>query len=294
MTRTAPDIGLLRFLRARVDETVVLNEEPASRGLDQPPAIADAGPSAVARMPGASLAGTLMLAARRLVPERAASLAYGRIASSPEFAAYRELTRALHDFEPATLEGRAERTAFWINLFNALVIDAVVTFGVRESIRETPGFFRRAAYRVGPHRFALDEIEHGLLRANRPQHPRLPPPFRPGDSRARLGPGVLDPRIHFALNCGTRSCPPVAFYEASRLDEQLDAAASSFINAEGVRIVDGEAVISPLFEFYCDDFGGPDGIVSWLMRYVTDERCRHLLTRGRTRPADYDWSLNDG
>lgn len=279
MTVPAPDFGLLRFLRARVDETETLNEcrvlSPES-GVNEGPALAE----------------ELVRAARALVAGDGATVAHAEVAGSQEFARYQERAARLCDFNPLHLGRRAERTAFWINLANALVIDAVISHGVRESVRERPGFFRRAAYRVGPYRFSLEEIEHGLLRANRPALPGLAAPFTDGDPRAALGPGELDPRIHFALNCGTRSCPPVAFYEAERLDEQLEDAAHSFINAEGVCVIGGNAVISALFEFYRDDFGGTEGILGWLRRYCTDAEALRLLDEGRFRFGVYDWSLN--
>jgi len=275
MNGAATDLSLLRWLRARVDTSEVLNPGDAA-----PP-------------PDGDVAGRLMQAARALLPDAGCrGVPYAAIAASPAFAAYRALTGALRGFDPAALAGGRQRTAFWVNVYNALVIDAVISYGVNETIRESPGFFHRAAYRVGFHRFSLDEIENGLLRANRPLFPRLPPPFAPGDPRAALGPGALDPRVHFALNCGTRSCPPVAFYEAARLDEELDAAASSFINAEGVRVEDGEAVLSPLFDVYADDFGGAEGARAWALRYLADPALRARLQAGAARNAAYDWTLN--
>jgi hypothetical protein len=279
VTVPAPDLSLLRFLRARVDETETLNQSEVRSPRSE-----------VNGQPG--LAGELVRAARALPVGDGGAVAYSAIAASPQFREYRELAARLVLLDPAALQGCAERTAFWLNLANALVIDAVISYGVRESVRERPGFFRRAAYRVGPYRFSLEEIEHGLLRDNRPVLPGLPAPFPEHDPRTRLGPGELDPRVHFALNCGTRSCPPVAFYEAGRLDEQLEAAASSFISTEGVRVVEGEAVVSPLFEFYRDDFGGIAGILDWLRRYCTDEEALRLLDAGCFRFGVYDWSLN--
>ncbi len=276
MSRPSTNLSLLRFLRARVDETAVLN-------------LGEHLPGA-----GREIAGRLMRAARALLARGdREGMPYARIAASPEFAAYRALTRELRGFDPATLQGRPERTAFWINLYNALVLDAVISFGVTTSIRETPGFFHRAAYQVGGHRFALDEIEHGLLRRNRPAFPRLPPPFATDNPRVALGPGALDPRVHFALNCGTRSCPPVAFYEAEYLDAQLDAAASSFINAEGVRVEkDGSVTLSPLFASYAEDFGGAEGARAWVLRYLSDRTLRSRVAAGPLRTGAYDWSLN--
>jgi hypothetical protein len=282
MTRPVPDLGLLRFLRAGAGSTGVLNL----------PAEAEQAPAAVsAASESAPLSGRLLRAARALtLPGNHVS--YREIEGSPEFAEYRALTRRLRDFNPAGLHGDAERTAFWINIYNALVIDAVISFGVRESIREAPGFFHRAAYQVGPYRLDLEEIEHGLLRGNRPQLLRLPPPFAGGDPRLELAPREIDARVHFALNCGTRSCPPVAFYDAERLNEQLEAAASSFINSDAVRLQNGSVVLSPLFEFYLDDFGGREGVIEWVLRYLEDDELRERLSGGMLQSGTYDWSLN--
>jgi hypothetical protein len=276
MTRPPTDFSLLRFLRSTGDDTAVLNDGVA-------------GP-----MQRARIAEALVRAARELPIGGEGSVSYEQIVSSPRFAAYRALTRELRCFDPGVLDGRRERTAFWINVYNALVIDAVISFGVRDSIREAPGFFHRAAYRVGPYRLALNEIEHGLLRGNRPLFARLPSPFPDGDPRAALGPGMLDPRVHFALNCGTRSCPPLAFYEAARLDEQLDAAAASFINGGGVRLEDDAVVLSPLFSFYEEDFGGAEGARGWALRYLEDAELRARLMAHPFLTGEYDWSLNRG
>ncbi|MGD9892519.1 MAG: DUF547 domain-containing protein [Dehalococcoidia bacterium] len=279
------DIALLRFLRARTDERSILNAPPPAHSVP-------AGGPQRDRTSNAELATRILCAARELALGGPNGVPYGQLARSDRFAAYRVLTWELWRFDPSSLIGRNERTAFWINLHNALVIDAVINFWLRESVREVPGFFHRAAYQIGGYRFALADIEHGVLRGNRPLHPRLPSPFLAGDPRAALALDIVDPRIHFALNCGTRSCPPVAFYEAVQLDEQLDAAADAFINTEGVRDEHGEIVLSPLFEFYVEDFGGQDRVIAWLLRYLTDPDLRRRVAGGTLRSASYDWSLN--
>lgn len=280
MTAPPPGLGLLRFLRAAARDTTVLN--------DGDPAASPAQPR-----DAAEIAGGLMRAARALIawPGRG-RVPYARIAASSVFSAYREQTLALRHLDPAMLGGASDRIAFWINVYNALVIDAVISFGVRDSVREVPGFFHRAAYRIGGYRFALDDIEHGLLRANLPRHPRLPVQFSADDPRRAFGVTRLDPRMHFALNCGTRSCPMVAFYEAEHLDEQLDAAATSFIQGDGVRLRDGTAWLSPLFAYYLADFGGEAGACAWVMRYLDDPIVRDALAAGPVRFGVYDWALN--
>ena len=82
----------------------------------------------------------------------------------------------------------------------------------------------RFAYNIGGHNLTLDEIEHGILRGNKP-HPsnhQGPPIFGdPADPRIRLAVTNFDPRIHFALNCGALSCPPIRIYTAEKLDKQV-------------------------------------------------------------------------
>lgn len=112
---------------------------------------------------------------------------YEQLRTSPAYAAYqRLLTPQLQIFDPAQLTTRNERLAFWINLYNGLVLDAVVAYDVRESVARQwagLGFFRRAAYLVGGQRCSLEDIEHGILRANQ-GNPFLPgPQFAPEDPR---------------------------------------------------------------------------------------------------------------
>lgn len=288
MGERRPDVALLRFLLAGRDDTCVLN---ARDGRGRATAPADQTTSANGVRSQVDLAERLMRAARALLAGDVEA-GYGSLAGSAAFAGYRALTRTLWQLDPAAISGRRARTAFWINLYNALVIDALISFAPRHSVREVSGFFNRAAYRIGPYRLSLDEIEHGILRGNQPRLGRLPPPFGEDDTRAALGPGGLDPRIHFALNCGARSCPPVASYEAARLDEQLDAAAASFVNGAGVTLAGDRMVLSPIFAFYAADFGGPRAAVECAIRYLDAPRLRERLERGDFAYGEYDWSLN--
>jgi len=150
---------------------------------------------------------------------------YARLCASPTYAEYCLCARRLQSFDPAMLDSHAERLAFWINLYNALVVDAVIRFEVKRSVNEAPGFFWRAAYNIGGQRYCSFDIEYGILRANAP-HPAIPGPhFGARDPRRRYSLERLDPRIHFALVCAARSCPPIAVYDAAGIDQQLDMAA---------------------------------------------------------------------
>ncbi len=285
MTRAA-DIGLLRFMRARTDDSGILNDGAAA-----------------ARRPGrvsADLPARLTAAAKRLracsVSADGRAVAYDRLASEPALIEYRVIARELAAFDPWTITDRGERIAFWINVYNALSIDAVLAFGLRKSIREAPGFFRRAAYRIGGRRFSSEEIEHGILRGNRPPLPQLEPPFEPDDPRIQLSIVPPDPRVHFALNCAARSCPPLLIYDGAQLDADLDAASAAFIHSGGVIIEDGQVRVSAILLYYAGDFGGAPGVAEWLTRYLDDpnEQCvvREAFERGIEIYEPYDWALN--
>lgn len=295
---TKPDLGLLRFLRTRTDEACVLNAGVPNAGALHADPLQDEAPdpdaAGIAIL--SSLAGAVLRLQSTLVREDGGSVAYHRLAQDPAYIAYREAIAGLAAFDPFTLRTRSERLAFWINLFNSLAIEAVLAFGIKDSIREAPGFFRRAAYRVGGMRFSGEEIEHGVLRGNRGALPRLTPPFAPNDPRRELAVSPPDPRVHFALNCATRSCPAIRFYTAERIDEQLDAAAAAFVQGGGVTIERGHVTLSAIFSMYAGDFGGIDGLASWTDRYLAEPSQRLALraafAHGEITFEAYDWTLN--
>ncbi|MBI3286445.1 MAG: DUF547 domain-containing protein [Chloroflexi bacterium] len=204
----------------------------------------------------------------------------------------------LAGFDPSELIDRAERLAFWINLYNALVIHAVIAYGVKESIREVAGFFWRAAYRLGNQRYSANDIEHGILRANR-GHPLIPGPhFAENDPRRAHVVEPMDLRIHFALVCASRSCPLIGVYEAEANDRQLDLAARNFVNHGGVE-VDPRArrvALSRIFFWYGRDFGGARGAVDFVLPYLDEGPAKAYLTKNprglRVGYQPYDWSLN--
>lgn len=284
---SAPDLALLRFLRAGAAETAVLNE-PAAPDEAPPPGEAGDRPA------------RLVAAARALRVAASAdgghTLDYARLAALPAYARLRSVAAEFAAFDPRRLATRAERLSFWINAYNALAIDAAARFGVRDSVREQAGFFHRAAYCIGGLRLSLEAIEHGVLRGNRPALPRLAPPFAPGDARLALCLAPPEPRIHFALHCATRSCPPLRVFTAANVDAELEGATAGFIAGGGVT-VDGEQVrLSAIFAFYADDFGGREHLAAFIAPYLESERERGLLrsafAAGREQYEPYDWALN--
>ncbi len=258
------------------------------------------GRTAVPGGPGVAaelLAALQMMQAEAFDPA-AGTIDYHQLANSELYARYRGCAAALIGFDPSSLSSHEERVAFWINLYNALIIDAVIAFGLQRAVREDLGFFRRAAYVIGSRRYSADDIEHGILRGNRRHfYPVIVfPQFAPDDLRLRYTIDNLDPRIHCALVCASRSCPPIAAYDPSKLDAQLDLAARSFVNGGGVTLGagSGEVRLSPIFAWYRRDFGGRAGIREFVLGFLDEGEARRALSgeRCRIRYQEYDWSLN--
>ncbi len=223
---------------------------------------------------------------------------YGAIGESDYYRVFRATAASLADFDVAELQSDAERIAFWINLYNAIVVHGVVELGVMVSVRELPLFFGRVAYRVGGRVYTADDIEHGILRGN------ARPPNRPWRRFGRRDPRLayavreVDPRIHFALVCASRTCPPIEVYTADELDHQLATSAEVFVN--GTSHID-RAVrrleLSEIFNWYRPDFHRSDAeLVRYVADLLYDEEAAQWL-RGqapslRLAYRRYDWRLN--
>jgi hypothetical protein len=226
-------------------------------------------------------------------------------ASLRESSAYHEYRNycspRLRYFDPVKLNTQGERVSFWINLYNALVIDGIIHFEVQSSVTETRwgifSFFRKAAYNVGGQRLSLDDIEHGILRGNR-GFPYLPGAhFVSDDPRLAWGVDKFDNRVHFALNCASRSCPPIRTYKSEKMDVQLDMASRNFVDANTIIIpASSQLRTSAIFNWYKADFGGKDGVIDFILNHLPGDDRRLWIKNNRSSLRlsfePYDWGLN--
>ena len=206
-----------------------------------------------------------MLAALGAHTDARGRVDYARLAASDAFAAAEAAARALGGARLDALAGRGERLAFWINVYNALVLHGIVRLGVRSSVRRTWNFFGRVCYRMGASVFSLDDIEHGVLRDNRW---RPWPPLRPF--------GAGDPRRALAA-----------------IDGQLDLATRNFVNQEIV-LAGGRLACSRLFKWYRRDFEAAGGLTGFLLRHLDPGPARAALEAGAAPCAafrPYRWTL---
>lgn len=220
----------------------------------------------------------------RLVANRAdldrVAAAFGRV-TQPEEAAW-----------PAS-----QRMAYWINAYNLFTLKAVVdhypirgrwlSFYPKNSIRQIDGVWTTLRWSAGGRQVTLDDIEHRILR-----------------------PEFADPRVHFAVNCASLGCPPLARepFRGDQLDAQLDAAAVRYLSGATGLVVSGTTLrLSSIFKWYGSDFearflargpAGRRGTERALLGMVAaygPAAAQALARDTRTRIAwlDYDWTLND-
>lgn len=228
-------------------------------------------------------------------------VAYERMKGSGLYAEYVEAARSLHAFDPGRLSDRKEAIAFWVNLYNVIVIHGVIELNIRDSVKEVPRFFRRMHYLIGGYSYTPDTIEHGILRANRRPPDSLFRLLGSRDPRLRHSLGEMDPRVHFALVCASSSCPPIDIYTAENLDRELDQAGRSFVGGGGL-ILDretGSVRLSRIFDWYKEDFGKslPERL-RFLAGFVYNrddaEYIRANADTLRVKYQPYDWRLNRG
>jgi hypothetical protein len=183
---------------------------------------------------------------------------------------------------PALFPTRARQRAYWINSYNTLILDAVLEYWPLESVREInislssrvvpgKGFFYDRKIVVGGKKTNLYKFEKEMLRNQK------------------------DPRLHFALNCGSESCPVLRAWEWT--DEQLDEAAHEFVNnPQNVTVKNEKLYLSRIFKWYKKDF--PKDVPTYLQRYADAHLARQLEVakdgQYRTLYQTYDWSLNAG
>lgn len=209
-----------------------------------------------------------------------ARIAYGKVdgANRKSLTAYVQELAAL----PISTYGRKAQRAYWVNLYNAVTVDLVLSRYPVESIRDikiSPGLL---AY--GPWDKKLIEVEGEMLSLNDIEHRILRPIWG-------------DPRLHYVLNCAAVGCPnlPPRPLTAANGERLLNEAARSYVNhLRGARVRDGKAVVSKIYNWFSTDFGQDDqAILSHIRGYALPPLARLLDGVSGIGSFEYDWTLND-
>jgi len=250
---------------------------------------------------------------------------YKAMKDSPLFEDYVKSTEALRSIDVAKeLADAAKRKAFFINVYNALLIHAMVEIMAKNKAPKTLlqrlRLYATASYDIGGFVLSLNDIENGILRGNRKgAAPWAKHQFEAGSKEEDVLVVSCDPRIHFALNCGARSCPPVRFYKPESVDDDLDKATKSFFMQPGGMEVaaseegEGYSVKSTqLLKWYQNDFvidqrgaavedetDAHKAVLQWVSRFFREESEVAERAKAALKGAaltwdyfDYDWSTN--
>jgi hypothetical protein len=168
---------------------------------------------------------------------------------------------------------QAEQKALYLNLYNAAMLHAVLEHYPLQSVKDIGllpfSIFKKKFIALGAARVSLDRLEKGIL--------------------LKL---YFDPRIHFALNCASESCPPLRAepYHGDRLEAQLAEQTRQFAHSHRAARVYAAAqrvAYSQLFKWYADDFSVQNP-AQFLNRYRHEALPIHYAIDW----LDYDWSLN--
>ncbi|MGK2859061.1 MAG: DUF547 domain-containing protein [Thermoanaerobaculia bacterium] len=198
------------------------------------------------------------------------------------------LKKLVDDFSKVDVSklNRDEQLAFWINLYNVSTVKLICDNYPTKSIRDLStdpivrlNVFKKAIVPQGGKMMSLNDIENDKIRA-----------------------GFKDPRIHFAINCAARSCPPMRpeAFQGARVQEQLDDQSRVFMNGPaGAKISRSGSkatmTVTKVMDWFDDDFidwGG--GVVEFSKKYLSaDKKAQLDGAKVKVDHFDYDWNLND-
>lgn len=199
---------------------------------------------------------------------------------------FERYVEALSTADVAALSA-SEIEALFINAYNAYTVRTILARVSPEgeyriaSIRDIENVFSREDHVVGGYRLSLDNIEHNVLR----------PVFR-------------DPRLHFAVNCASISCPPIPVraFTGRSVDEDLEAAARNVLqNSDYVSVEGNSLVLTKILDWYGSDFTNPEyrgsenSLRAFVRKYASEEVRRAFDENGgelSIRFLEYDWGLN--
>eukprot|EP00759_Apiculatamorpha_spiralis_P013642 PhF_6_TR20469/c0_g1_i1/m.29443 len=187
---------------------------------------------------------------------------YKSLSKSFGFYEFLEFLSDLRRIELSTFKNISHKIAFLINVYNLMIKVAFAKVGIPESDLKRYHFFDYVSFYIGNDLYSFNDIENGLLRGNKVPPAHLRCCIRDTKRLQHvLSPEDVDCRIHFALNCGAGSCPPVKLYTGGSLDNELDLAAKAFLQSsknfqvENVRSGVYNVTMSMILKWYERDFG---------------------------------------
>jgi hypothetical protein len=158
--------------------------------------------------------------------------------------------------------------AYWINAYNAYTVKLILDNYPTKSIKEINDPWGKKFISLGNKKYSIEEIEHEILRK------------------------MAEPRIHFAINCASFSCPNLLneAYTETKLEKQLVAVSKSFINDKTKNtITENKIEISKIFDWFSGDFKKKGSVIDFLNQYSTIK----ISSKAKVNYKDYNWKLNE-
>ncbi|KAH7515231.1 uncharacterized protein LOC107428103 isoform X2 [Ziziphus jujuba] len=167
-----------------------------------------------------------------------------------------------------------ERLAFWINLYNALIMHAYLAYGVPRSDLKLFSLMQKAAYTVGGHSFTAAAIEYVILKMKPPVHrPQIAlllalHKLKVSEEQRKSAIDIHEPLLAFALSCGMYSSPAVRIYTAKNVREELQEAQRDFIRASVGVSSKGRLLVPKMLHCFAKSFVDDADLAVWISHYL--------------------------
>lgn len=169
---------------------------------------------------------------------------------------------------PTKAWGRNATLAYWINTYNAYTVKLIVANYPTKSIKDINDPWGKKFISLGNKKYSLEEIENEILRK------------------------MNEPRIHFAINCASYSCPKLLneAYTESKMEQQLATATKSFVNDKSKNTITSSKVeVSKIFDWFAGDFKTKGSVIDFLNQYSTVK----ISDNAQMSYKEYIWTLNE-
>ncbi len=169
---------------------------------------------------------------------------------------------------PSKSWSRNATLAYWINTYNAFTVKLIIDNYPVKSIKEISNPWGKKFITLGGQKYSLEQIEHEILR--------------------KMG----EPRIHFAINCASFSCPNLLneAYTEAELSKQLAEVSKNFINDKTKNTITKSKIeISEIFNWFGGDFKTKGSLIDFLNQYSSTK----IDSKAKTTFKNYNWNLNE-
>ncbi|XP_065863719.1 uncharacterized protein [Euphorbia lathyris] len=164
-----------------------------------------------------------------------------------------------------------ERLAFWINLYNALIMHAYLAYGVPRSDLKLFSLMQKASYTVGGHSFSAAAIEYVILKMKPPLHrPQIK--LKVSTEQRKSAVDRHEPLVAFALSCGMYSSPAVRVYTAKNVKEELEEAQYEFIRASVGVSNKGKLLVPKMLHCFAKGFIDDSKLAVWISHYLPSDQ----------------------